>query len=456
MIGHKWQWQQWFAPVDGASIAVLRIALGLILLWDVLHYFQTDWIATYWIKPRYHFGYWPLEFLRPLPGAGMYLLFAVLGFLALCIALGCLYRMSIALFWLGFTYTTLLEQTRYLNHFYLVSLLCFVLIFVPAHRQWSLDSLLFPRIRAATVPAWSLWWLRFTIALPYCFGGIAKLNPDWLQGEPMQMWMADKTEVMLIGPCLANAHFALAMAWSGMLLDLLVVPALLWRRTRWLALGLVTMFHVLNAQLFDIGIFPWLMLCATTIFLPPNWPLNLWQRLQRHPAKPTQTTITAIPKLEWRHRLLVAIMIAFLVVQIFLPLRHFFIPGNVHWTEEGHRYAWHMKLRSKSGYGFFTLRERDGAVGNTVSPSQYLEDWQVENMLGKPTLIWQFAQILKQEADAQGRKVQVYADIHLSLNGRADQRFIDPNVDLAAAPRPLWPPTAWILPLTTPLHPPAH
>lgn len=449
----KWRSADLFVPIDGASIALFRIGFGLFMLWEVMRYFQEDWIATYWIKPKIHFGYWPFDFLQPLPGNGMYWLFGLMGVLAIGIAAGCLYRVCAALFWVGFTYTFLLEQTRYLNHFYLISLLSFILIFIPAHRTFSVDMLLFRRMMDAQMPLWGLWWLRFTITLPYFFGGIAKLNSDWLQGEPLRMWVMGKTDLNWIARLLAHPDILLGMSWGGMMLDLLVVPALLWRRTRLAAFLAVALFHFLNAQLFNIGVFPGLMLAATTLFFEPDWPLRLWRRLRRGAGGEDPHSSPLRPVIGMQQRLLLLLIASFCAVQLFLPIRHFFIPSRVDWTEEGHRYAWHMKLRDKKAYGFFVVRAEGASAGTTIQSSAYLEPWQDEIMLTKPCLIWQFAQFLKAEAAAHGQAVHVYADIHCSLNGRKYLQFTDPTVDLTAVPRPWWPPTAWIMPMTEALQP---
>ena len=131
-----------FEPVDGASLAVFRILFGAIMVWEVYRYFSHDWIQRYWVEPSFHFTYHGFGWVEPLPGPWMEVLFAVLGGLAACIALGLFYRVATVLFFVGFTYTFLLEQARYLNHFYLVCLLAFLLCLVPAHRVWSRDALL--------------------------------------------------------------------------------------------------------------------------------------------------------------------------------------------------------------------------------------------------------------------------------------------------------------------------
>ena len=61
-------------------------------------------------------------------------------------------------------------------------------------------------------------------------------------------------------------------SYGGLLLDLFAVPLLLWPRTRNLTYAVTLGFHLMNAQLFNIGMFPWFMICATLLFFPPDWP----------------------------------------------------------------------------------------------------------------------------------------------------------------------------------------
>jgi hypothetical protein len=75
--------------------------------------------------------------------------FIVMGLLAAAIAAGMLYRVATVLFFLAFTYVFLLDQVCYLNHFYLVCLYSFLMIFVPAHRAFSVDASVVPAPRLA-------------------------------------------------------------------------------------------------------------------------------------------------------------------------------------------------------------------------------------------------------------------------------------------------------------------
>lgn len=269
-----------FAPVDAGSLVFFRIAFGSIMLWEVWRYFDHDWINRYYTGKEFYFKYWPLDFVQPWPGDGMLIHFGIMAVFATCIALGLFYRVSAIAFFLMFAYVFLLEEARYLNHFYLVCLISFLMIFVPAHRHFSLDALLRPSLRSNVVPVWSIWLLRFQIGVPMLFGGIAKLNSDWLQGEPFRAWLAGETDFPLVGEYFTNEPVVWLMVYAGLLIDLLFVFYMLDRRTRVFGYLLVASFHIANARLFGIGIFPWLMIAATLIYFPPGWPRRVLHDLR--------------------------------------------------------------------------------------------------------------------------------------------------------------------------------
>src|SRR6185503_4493164 len=149
-----------FEPVDISFLVFFRIVFGGIMLWETYRYFTHGWITRYYINPVVNFTYFGFSWVKPWPGNGMYIHFAVLGVAAACVMLGFLYRIATPVFFLAFTYFFLLDQTRYLNHFYLVCLISFLMCFLPAERAFSIDALLRPRIRSDVVPAWTLWLLR--------------------------------------------------------------------------------------------------------------------------------------------------------------------------------------------------------------------------------------------------------------------------------------------------------
>ena len=430
-------------PSHIAGLVCFRIIFGAIMLWEVIRYFDHGWIERYWITPDFFFGYEGFEWVQPWPGIGMYIHFVLLGILATCIAVGFLYRIAAALFFLGFTYVFLLDQTNYLNHFYLIRLLSFIMLFVPANRAFSLDCKLWPHLRSNWVPTWTIWWLRIQIGLVYFFGGIAKINSDWLRGEPMRMWLARRTDFPLIGQWFTEEWMVYCFSYGGLLLDLVAFPLLLFRKTRWAILVALTLFHLINARLFDIGIFPWFMIVASLIFFTPEQ-LQFWR-----PKSAMDQNVKA--KFKISNAVLVGVG-TYLLVQILVPLRHHLYQGNVNWTEEGHRFAWHMKLRSKTSSASFRIIDHDTDQITWIDHGEFLTNRQSKTMAKRPIMILQFARYLAQQARSSGlNNISVEAEVSCSLNGRPTAFLIDPMVDLSKVEYPFYRRADWIMPLTEPL-----
>ena len=439
-----------FAPVDNAALVFFRIAFGALLIWEVWRYFHYGWIARNWLEPQFLFSYYGFSWVKPLPGNGLYILWGALGIFAFFIAIGFLYRLSVALFFVAFTYSFLLDQALYLNHLYLVCLLSFLLIFMPANRTLSVDAWLRPRIRAQTTPAWTMWLLRLQMGVVYFFGGVAKISPDWLRGEPMRAWLAKRTDFPVIGRFFEQEWAVYTFSYGGLLLDLLIVPALLWRRTRIPALIVAIIFHLMNVRLFRIGIFPFLAIAATLLFLPPDWPRRVIGWFRRSPL-PRPNPALSEPLLPKRAGLILGLVAAYAAIQLLVPLRHFLYPGRADWTYEGHRFSWRMKLHDRdAGARFYIIDENTGRSVR-VNPKMFLTREQALKMAARPDMLVQFAHYLADKIPSRGPKpLRVEARVLASLNGRKPQLFIDQNVNLAAEPRTLRP-VPWILPLTEPL-----
>lgn len=476
-----------FRSIRPDNVVAFRILFGGIMLWEVYRYFSYGWIHDYWIEPIVNFKYGGFFWLQPLAGDGMYYLFCVLGALSLFIMVGFLYRASTVLFFFLFTYTFLLEQGRYLNHFYLVVLLSFLMMFIPANRSFSVDAWLFPKIRRNWIPAWTLMLLRFQVGVVYFFGGIAKINADWLSGSPMDLWLPG-TDFPLAGQYFDIPAVTLFISYSGLLLDLLAFPLLMIRKTRpWMALALL-LFHLSNDRLFSIGIFPWFMIGALVIFLPASWPRQFWNYLKEmstvrlkisvvltslaggflalffHQAfhlVPVLSGLLITPVLFWdfhknpaeenaaenlknphTSNLTLAFLGVWAFLQIVIPLRHYTIPGNPSWTEEGHRFAWHMKLRSKSCNQEFYIEDSETAQKKLLDIGEGpLQTWQYHDMEGRPQLIAQYAKMLSAAFDDR----PIYADVKCSLNGGSWRQLIDPDVDLSEVRFKDWKRNDWII-----------
>ena len=445
--------QKLFEPSDIAILVYFRIIFGAVMLWEGLRYFQHDWIAKYWIDPEFNFQYYGFEWLSPWPGDGMYLHFVAMGILSICIMVGFKYRISAILFFFAFSYMFVLEQSRYLNHFYLISLISLIMVFVPAHKALSFDSWRNKKIRTDFVPAWPLWLLRAQVGVAYFFGGIAKLNEDWLHAKPLDSWLIDRADTFpILGVFFTEQWFAYFFAYSGLLIDLFAVPFLLWRRTRIPMYGILVAFHVLNSQLFTIGIFPWFMIFATLIFFDPSWPRRLSEKFKISEKKKVRSKQSSpeIISLTKNQKIILSLFCIFIIFQIGMPLRHYAYPGNVSWTEEGHNFAWHMKLRDKDTL-WIDFYATDPKTGDSwiVDPYDDLTERQVSKMSTRPDMIHQYAHYLAENFKERGYDdIEITVDVFSSLNGREPQQLIDPEVNLAAQPITIMP-KSWIVPLQT-------
>ncbi|MEP0481543.1 MAG: HTTM domain-containing protein, partial [Nonlabens sp.] len=122
------------------------------------------------------------------------------------------------------------------------------------------------------------------------------------------------------------------------------------------------------------------------------------------------------------------------------------IEDDVLWTEEGHRLSWRMMLRSRSGYGIFYIVDKETGKKMPVHLSQYLSKKQKRSVQSKPDFIWQFAQKLEEIYAREGKEIEVYADIKVSINGRPRKQLTDPTVDLTQEEWSHFEHHSWIMP----------
>ncbi len=441
-------------PVDIESLAAFRIVFGLVMCGGILRFLATGWIETMYGEPRWFFKYPGFGWVEPWPVWGMYVHYGVLAALALAIALGAFTRLAAALFVAGFAYTQLVDVTNYLNHHYLVVLLGGLLCALPAGSAWSIDARRRPGLVRATVPAWMVWLVRFQVGAVYVFAGLAKAKGDWLlEGQPLNLWLAARTETPILGGLFAEPATALAMSWAGFLFDTTIVLWLSWARTRLVAYGAVIVFHGLTGYLFNIGMFPIIMTSSALIFFSPSWPRAALGRLGL--ARLAEPATPAAPDPEYRTgpgRIAAALIAVHVVVQLALPLRHLAYPGPVLWNEDGMRFAWHVLVREKHGAVTFVAAFADGKRLE-IPPRNYLTARQEREMGGQPDLILQLAHAIGRDLRAKGyRDFRLHAITRVSLNGRRARPMIDPDVDLLEV-RDLGART-WVLP--APEEPPPH
>ncbi len=424
-------WQQ---TISAAPLAVFRIVFGLMMLGSIIRFWAKGWIEELYIKPGFFFSYYGFEWVKPLSNY-TYLLFAICGVSALLVALGWLYRMASVLLFLSFTYIELMDKTTYLNHYYFVSIICFLLIFLPANVYFSVDAWRNPQKSFNRVPRFTVDALRLMMAILYFYAGLAKVNSDWLlKAQPLLTWLPAKNNIPVLGPFFNEAWIAYLFSWFGCLYDLTIPFWLSWRKSRPLAFLMVIVFHVLTAILFPIGMFPYIMIVSALIFFPPSFHEKLiavfsrFFRL-RKPALQERHTF-AYPKnaaLGLRYGL-----ILFFIIQLLSPFRYWLYPGELFWTEEGYRFSWRVMLMEKTGYAVFTVKDAVTGKQEQIDNQDYLTRLQEKQMSFQPDMILAFAHHIAATYKAKGwSDPAVFVENYVTLNGRPSQLFIDPKIDLA-------------------------
>jgi len=256
---------------EAAPLAVFRIFFGLMMLISVVRFWSYGWIDKLYIQPTFSFSYYGFEWIRPI-GNYTYILFALVAIASILIMLGYKYRIAIMLFFLSFTYIELMDKTTYLNHYYFISVLSFLMIFLPANSYFSLDAAININKRFQFVPKWTIDCLKLLMATVYFYAGLAKLNSDWLiNAMPLKIWLPSKFDIPFIGNLMTETWVHYTFSWGGAGYDLLIPFLLLYKKTRPYAFILVIVFHVLTRVLFPIGMFPYIMIVSALIFFSTDF-----------------------------------------------------------------------------------------------------------------------------------------------------------------------------------------
>lgn len=432
-----------FKETSIAPLIVFRIIFGALMLFGISRFLYKGWVQQLYIDPQYYFGYLGFEWVKPLEGELMFLPFYLMIVASLCMILGLFYRFSATLFFLCFTYVELLDKSNYLNHYYFVSLVSFLMIWLPANRYLALDCLIFPKIKRKTTAQWHIGILKFQLAVVYIFAGIAKLNSDWLfEAQPLKIWLQAHHNIPFFGQFLKETWTAYLFSWFGCIYDLFIVFFLLSNRFRPFAYFFVVFFHFVTWYLFPIGVFPWVMIFSTLIFFSVNFHEKLLSFLSAIFKVKRKEEILQKPIL--KSKLVKGLLVVYILLQILIPFRYVLYPGDLFWNEEGFRFSWRVMLMHKEGYATFYLHDKKTGRESEIDNTKFLTKTQEDQMATQPDMILQYAQILKKHYDGNTlvygkhsfeiKDPAIYAKIYVSLNGRPSQLFVDKKHDLSLLP----------------------
>ena len=418
-----------------ATLAFFRLAFGLMMLLSLIRFAAHGWIDKFYIQPSFHFSYFGFDWVKPI-GQYTYLLYIVAGIAAFFVAIGFKYRLSIITFFLTFTYIELMDMTYYLNHYYFITIVSFVLIFLPANAYFSIDVYKNKGLAFAEVPRWNIDILRLLLAIVYIYAGIAKINSDWLlEAMPLRIWLPSNADLPLIGPFLKETWVAYAFSWVGMIYDLLIVFLLLYKPTRWFAFFLVVIFHVLTRILFPIGVFPYVMIVSSLIFFEADFHKKVLfyiSGLLKISTDVWENGKVKVAQYSKAYNIKLAILSAFLIFQLVFPFRYLLYPEELFWTEEGFRFSWRVMLMEKAGYAEFKVTDATTKKSIHVDNSEFLTRFQEKQMSFQPDFILQYAHHLHEHYKKLGiDNPIVTVESYVALNGRLSRTYIDPNINLS-------------------------
>ncbi len=418
---------------QAAPLAVFRVLFGFMMFLGIIRFWANGWIEKLYIQPKFFFSYYGFEWVKPI-GDYTYIIFAICGIAALFVALGYKYRIAIIVFFLSFTYIELMDKTTYLNHYYFISCVAFLMIFLPANVYFSVDAYKNPRKAFQMVPKWTIDSIKLMLGIVYFYAGLAKLNSDWLfNAMPLKIWLPSKYDLPFLGDLMQQPWVHYTFSWSGALYDLAIPFLLLYRRTRWFAFALVIIFHVMTRVLFPIGMFPYIMIVSTLIFFDTGFHrkvIRFISKLLRIDYS-KMVALSQTKKYRFKRNIALPILAVFFVIQLLFPWRYLAYPNELFWTEEGYRFSWRVMLMEKAGYAQFKIKNTETGEQFLVDNTDFLTPFQEKQMSTQPDFILEYAHFLGEHFEAQGHKnVAVYAESYVALNGRLSQPYVNPNVDL--------------------------
>jgi hypothetical protein len=440
MLNKIWQYLGQDSPAE--KVALFRIGFAFALFLQAFLFYRNDFIQQDVLDPVLHFSYPGFSFISVLDPPIMYALLILLFISALSLMLGYRSRLSAAIYLLSFGYLFLLDKGYYNNHYYLELLLLTLLCFIPSDAALSISG------KKRSLYKWQVFLLLFQFSLVLIYAGFNKLNYYWLvEHEPIRHILQAKavsSQLDLWNSVLLEN----VLVWGGLFFDLFIVPLLLWKRTRLLAIALFIIFNTLNSILFydigEIGVFPLVMLSSLILFVPDKNIAKLMKRFFDHSSAPLSDE-----KLSYSFSPLAKGMITtYVVLQVLIPLRHHLYKGNVDYTGEGQRFAWRMKSVYKDFSISLILEDKERGISAALDPRTVLTMKQFTNLGYYPELLLPLSENLRQTAREKGiDKAMIYADYQVAFMGHPMQYIVDPNRELGELKYSPFRHSDWILPL---------
>lgn len=431
------------SDIDNSALIFFRIAFGFILALQPLELLLTRVVQYEYAGSPFTFPYDGLGFLQPLPGNGMYYYFALQIVLGLMVMTGTLYRISIAAYTILWAAAFAMQETIYNNHFYLELLLCAILCISPAGSYAAIDTWRKPERRQTHCKQWVMALLMGQVAIIFTYAALNKLYPDWLSGRYLSLVCARKRNFPFVGWMYGIPATRYLLTYGGILFDLLIVPLMLWRKSRPYAFIACCIFAGFNFITFHIGLFPLMTIVMAALFFEPRQFNRVFFR-NKHAVTPDALNSN-------KSDAALYFVYIYIAIQILLPMRPLLYPGNTMWTEDGNRFCWRMMLRDKKGVLQYRIYDPETRQRWTYEPGEELNAYDQAFVAVYPDMIWKYAQHIAVVWTKKGYpKAEIRASSMVSLNNYPAQEMIDTNTDLAHTPRQVFAHEKWIKPWQQP------
>jgi len=438
-------------PVSYHTLEFFRICFALVLLLQFFSFSSAHFLEKGILPVKFLFSYDWFPFITAKSPGLVKFFYGILLIAPLVMLFRKFFRIAMAVYLISFCYIVFLEQSYYNNHFYMMMLVCFFWLF---YKPETING-------EKTVPYWLLFLFQFQLFVVYFYGGIAKLNYDWIVlQEPARTMLAINTPGSSISSFLKSDFAVYYITYGGLIFDLGIGFLLFFRRTFLFAVALNILFHITNIYIFnfgeggDIGIFPILMIAANILFLPKDMLDKLRKNFQANKApaavnkKIAQASKTNTEKkpAPFNQKLVLAFVGIYVGLQIVLPFRHFLISGNTEWTGQGSYFGWRMKMHTKKVTVKFFTADAEGQELKPFPLGRIINTMQINHMGQHAGMIYQFVQFIKEDLKRKNGSTNpvIKADIKVSFNGRPEQDFVDPDVNLAKVTFNSWKQPEWV------------
>jgi len=410
--------------VSSKPLGLFRILFGLAMLFQ---FFKISKRISFFKDPEYlYFPYPELDWMPVFSTNGMWMLF-VAGLIAtILFTIGVFHKYSAAIMTFVYGYFFSLDSMYYNNHYYLIFLIGFLMIFARADAAFTpLKSR-----KEDSASNWNYIIFQFQIAIVFFYGGLSKLNSDWINGNII----SNITESELLNQVLN---------YGGLAFDLLIPFLLFSKKYRWYAIIAVILFNISNHFLFDdIASFPFLMIAAMLLFVAegkmPDW-VTKWTMRKENDVDHNQGF----------NGVLKYALIGFFAFQLIFPLRHHLVSDHVDWSGQGHYFSWRMKSYQKDIEATFYAHNLQ--TNTRLYPINHgLDNYTVQRTLGMPLRVVKFAKHLKnkiEKLDGKNPSIGISVDYKVAFNGRESRLAILPLYDVSEATFNKYGNNEWIIPL---------